>query len=288
MLHVSTDLFQTLALALLVVILLVLLMILTVLSRIRSAMPGTQTSSEQADSSDEPADRAQETVVAAAEPAIEDVAAATVSEPAASGHLTTGEPIVTSPTEPVSTASGSTSTASRDVYEPTSATASDEGHSLEGAAGAVTEGDADPQEQPFERDGRWYFRRGEELLVYDETAAQWIQAEGPRSVEPAGTFGASTGSYGATDDESTSSVTHTETMGSETSSAGSGWGAGAAALESDQPEETAPDSHTAATEEHTEIGQPAPAPADFWRCPSCGAINGSTAPTCRMCFTARP
>ncbi|HYP22470.1 MAG TPA: hypothetical protein VEV43_02755, partial [Actinomycetota bacterium] len=39
-----------------------------------------------------------------------------------------------------------------------------------GGGGAVTERAAsaedDPQEQPFERDGRWWFRRGDELLVY--------------------------------------------------------------------------------------------------------------------------
>jgi hypothetical protein len=29
-------------------------------------------------------------------------------------------------------------------------------------------------------------------------------------------------------------------------------------------------------------------PAGFWKCPSCGAINGSTATTCRMCFAPRP
>lgn len=26
----------------------------------------------------------------------------------------------------------------------------------------------------------------------------------------------------------------------------------------------------------------------FWKCPTCGAVNGSTAESCRMCFTARP
>jgi hypothetical protein len=25
----------------------------------------------------------------------------------------------------------------------------------------------------------------------------------------------------------------------------------------------------------------------FWKCASCGAINGSTATSCRMCFTPR-
>ena len=28
--------------------------------------------------------------------------------------------------------------------------------------------------------------------------------------------------------------------------------------------------------------------AGHWKCPTCGAVNGSTATSCRMCFTARP
>ena len=31
-----------------------------------------------------------------------------------------------------------------------------------------------------------------------------------------------------------------------------------------------------------------PEAAGFWKCPSCGAVNGSTATSCRMCFAARP
>lgn len=34
--------------------------------------------------------------------------------------------------------------------------------------------------------------------------------------------------------------------------------------------------------------EPAASEGGFWKCPSCGAVNGSTATTCRMCFTARP
>ena len=33
-----------------------------------------------------------------------------------------------------------------------------------------------PEEQPFERDGRWLFKRGDELLVYDEQSGQWESA----------------------------------------------------------------------------------------------------------------
>jgi hypothetical protein len=41
------------------------------------------------------------------------------------------------------------------------------------------------------------------------------------------------------------------------------------------------------------VTEPAPAeeqaqPASYWKCPSCGVVNGSTATSCRMCFTARP
>ena len=94
----------------------------------------------------------------------------------------------------------------------------------------------EPQEQPFERDGRWWFRRGSELLVYDESTGQWLPApsgpgEGPSATQPM------------------------PTTISDVSEAGTAQPSG-------------------------EQG--------FWKCPTCGAVNGSTATTCRMCFTARP
>ncbi|MDQ3662342.1 MAG: hypothetical protein M3454_15060 [Actinomycetota bacterium] len=82
-----------------------------------------------------------------------------------------------------------------------------------------------PEEQPFERGGRWWFKRGQELLVYEEQTAQWVPA--PATEIPA------------------------------------------------------------AEPEPGPVGGPA-TQSGFWRCPSCGAINGSTASTCRMCFAARP
>jgi hypothetical protein len=89
-----------------------------------------------------------------------------------------------------------------------------------------------PEEQPIERDGRWWFKRGGELLLYDETTAQWVPAPMPES--PGGN-------------------------------------------------EPADDSNGA------EFGGAAASPqSSFWKCPSCGAVNGSTASTCRMCFAARP
>lgn len=97
-----------------------------------------------------------------------------------------------------------------------------------------------PEEQPFEREGRWWFKRADELLVYDEQSGQW---------EPA-PAGAATGSAAPA-----------------TPQGDTGW-QGA--------------SQPATTE------QPAQDQGSFWKCPSCGAVNGSTASACRMCFTPKP
>ncbi|MFN2524983.1 MAG: Ran-binding zinc finger domain-containing protein [Actinomycetota bacterium] len=103
------------------------------------------------------------------------------------------------------------------------------------ATAAAPAAGAEPQDQPFERDGRWWFRRGTELLVYDEGTGQWVAAP------PGGV-------------------------------AGTGTAAAAG---------------TAAAPSAVLAGEQAGAGA-FWKCPSCGAVNGATATTCRMCFTARP
>jgi hypothetical protein len=94
----------------------------------------------------------------------------------------------------------------------------------------------EPQEQPFERDGRWWFRRGSELLVYDESTGQWLPAQ-------------------------------------------SGPGGG--------PSATQPMPTTISDVSDASTAQPS-GEQGFWKCPTCGAVNGSTATTCRMCFTARP
>ena len=107
----------------------------------------------------------------------------------------------------------------------------------------------EPQDQPFERDGRWFFRRGDELLTYEETTGQWVPADQPAAGPPSPT----STPPATTEDEDTKQF--------ETTPASSG-----------QPGE--------ATSTSTGGG--------FWKCPSCGAVNGSTATTCRMCFTARP
>lgn len=102
----------------------------------------------------------------------------------------------------------------------------------------------DPQEEPFQRDGRWWFRRGDELLLYDETSGQWQPAPDDPSVP------ATVGATGSTGDPA-----------------------------AEPGVQTTPVSTTPATADQV---------ATFWKCPTCGAVNGSTAATCRMCFAARP
>jgi hypothetical protein len=85
---------------------------------------------------------------------------------------------------------------------------------------------AEPQDEPFQRDGRWWFRRGNELLVYDEATGQWQPTAAEAGAAPAAT--------------------------------------------------------TTATQ------APVAASGAGWKCANCGAINGSTATSCRMCFTVRP
>lgn len=101
-----------------------------------------------------------------------------------------------------------------------------------GSTGPTLRGD-EPEEQPFERDGRWWFKRGGELLVYDEGTGQWVTPQ--------------QGGGGGGSAMSTATGTSTfGTAGVATADAGEGW-----------------------------------------KCSSCGAVNGSTATTCRMCFSPR-
>lgn len=96
---------------------------------------------------------------------------------------------------------------------------------------------AEPNDQPFEKDGRWWYQRGTELLVYDEQAAQWVPAP---------------------EESATTAAAPVSTM---------------APAATTTPEVVAP-----------LTGEPAGA---GWKCSSCGAVNGSTATSCRMCFAAR-
>ena len=111
-------------------------------------------------------------------------------------------------------------------------------------AAATTSFEDAPEEQPFEREGRWWFKRGGELLVYDEQSGQWEPA--PAISGPTSAVAPATG----------------VDSGSEQSSA-------QAASQADS-------------------AQSAQDPGSFWKCTSCGAVNGSTATSCRMCFAPKP
>ena len=127
----------------------------------------------------------------------------------------------------------------------------------EPAAEAQPATQAPASDQPFEKDGRWFFRRGDELLVYEESTGQWLPADHVTSTVMAATAEASR------QEEATEQLDR-----ADLAAAG-------------EPESETPDPLESTTP------QPA-ASGGFWKCPSCGAVNGSTAGTCRMCFTARP
>lgn len=194
--EIDTDLFQVLALALLFLTLLTLLAALSILSGIKRSLStgGRGTTSEPAPEADPgyspPA-------AAAYEPAYTAPAAATTPE-VSTGFVSVAEAVPAA-------ASGAAATPS---------------------TSAGLRGD-EPEEQPFERDGRWWFKRGGELLVYDEGTGQWVAAPG--------------GAAGAGDTQSFATTT---------------------------------------TATSTDVGE-------GWKCSSCGAINGSTATSCRMCFAPR-
>jgi hypothetical protein len=187
---IDTELFQVLALALLFLTLITLLAALSVLSGIKKELTSGSRS-----------------------PAVAPAPAAVASSYDYSPTPAAYEPAYTAPA--ATTAEASTGFVSvADAVTPLA------------AAGAGLRGD-EPEEQPFERDGRWWFKRGGELLVYDEGTGQWVAAPGGAS-----------------------------------SAAGAG----------------ATQTLTAPTATDTGEG---------WKCSSCGAVNGSTATSCRMCFAPR-
>lgn len=201
---IDTDLFQVLALALLFLSLLSLLAALSVLSGIKKKL-------DARDSFDSPASTPQ--AVYQPEPV------ATAYTPAATY---TAPAVTQAPQETQEVSTGFVSMAEAAPAEPATSA----------AAAPALRGD-EPEEQPFERDGRWWFKRGGELLVYDEGTGQWVAAGSA----------AATGSLGS---PVAGAATGVQIPLVTTGDAGEGW-----------------------------------------KCSSCGAVNGSTATSCRMCFAPR-
>jgi hypothetical protein len=198
---IDTDIFQIATLVLLLLALVVSLVTLSGLGKIRKQMESEPTGSGAAAG---PAT----TSAASAEPVAESAPAAGQARPAATAH-------------PLEEASYGGAAAQPAAAQPAAA---------QPAAAQPAGVGSEPQDQPFERDGRWWFRRGDELLVYDESTGQWQPTEAGGEAAPGGTA----------------------------------------------PMPAAGDVATG-----TEVG-------GHWKCPTCGAVNGSTADSCRMCFTPRP
>lgn len=238
----SDDVFQLLSIGLGLLALVLLLLVWSSVNRLRRSLESgtTQTSagawtgtaaedtsswqSATAPTTSEPAPAAEAVGATSTEPT--PAAANTGTAVAAAGPATTG----------------GGAAAAESVQEPAATAAPG---ATTGAAGTAAAGTAqaedEPQEQPFERDGRWYFRRGDELLIYEEQTGQWVpapEASAGGGASPVAAQSAATGAVGG--------------------------GATVAAQT-----------------------QTAAATGSFWKCPSCGAVNGSTAESCRMCFTAR-
>ena len=225
---IDSDLFQLITLALLAITLLVLLLVLSAVGRVRKAVEslrsaGPPATGDQADERGQetptPARERDEAPRGAAEPEERDEAVAAYASPGAAEEPARAQ-------EPAE---------AREPAEAGSASAAP--HDEPAGATAQPAPEEEPQEQPFERDGRWWFKRGDELLVYDEGTGQWV---------PAPTTGGSV-----------------------------------AASSSERGTQTAELGGAAGQQTGGEAG-------GLWKCPSCGATNGSTATTCRMCFAARP
>lgn len=308
--EIDRDLFQVLALALLLIAVLVLLAMLSALSRVNKLLQ-QQLTELKARSTDQPPevatsatefvgdedfpDVASDSVIEdeanllESSPGLDEAAAEEQDEPvppevahqepaleapahdefAASSEpaSTSSEPGLVGGVDPFTGESAEVSSTPAEESDPFgaqpvgAANALDEEHPFE--TGAADSGTAagEEEEQPFEKDGRWYFKRDEELLVYDESTGDWVGAE-PTEVaaEPTSSAGAASG----ISDTSGSAVSDGSTTDTEQFDA----------IES--------------LDTGSEAAQEPAAAGGFWKCPSCGAVNGSTASTCRMCFAARP
>jgi hypothetical protein len=211
--EIGTDVFQGLALLLMLVTIIVLVAVLSTLNAIRKQLDASpQATANTSAPTLERSTYDYEGSVSTYEPVQTEVPAATTEE-AATGFVSLADAVSAQPEPATSSA------------EPVAGTVA--------AAGATTPGllGDEPEEQPFERDGRWWFKRGAELLVYDEGTGQWV---------------ASAGAGSATPDTTATATFPTTTVTPVEAEAGEGW-----------------------------------------RCSSCGAINGSTATSCRMCFAPR-
>ncbi|MGI8407577.1 MAG: hypothetical protein ACR2L3_03615 [Actinomycetota bacterium] len=272
MLELDSDLFQTAVLGLLVLSLLFLLLVLNTLSKIRKTLEdalsrsgiGDITSPQAADqpsaaSLGAPAASSTEAAwggAAAAAPAVGTVAGesgswAAPAETAGSGIGETGtwaDPTAGAGAGETGTWAAPAETAAAPVQAQTFESQPAAG-SIQAAPTQAAPNPGDmPEEQPVEHEGRWWFKRGSELLIYDESTGQWGPAPQVTGDPTGGMAAGSPGSVG-------SAYSAFKDLGEATSKPEPAAGGGAAGES-----------------------------AGFWKCTSCGAVNGTTAESCRMCF----
>jgi hypothetical protein len=238
----STELFQILAVVLLAVVAALLALVLGALGHVRKAIIEARPSASPQSATGRSVALTGEQAVApvGTTPRVAEAASPRAAqEPGASASPGGGER-ASSTGDELTVETGAASRTAAEEPQPSShgAQATDDELSIE---------DDEPQEQPFERDGRWWFRRGDELLVYEEQTGQWMPAPG------GGQSSSASASASAEQEAAWSASTQVRTATLSEPSRGS-----------------------------------VEASGSFWKCPSCGAVNGSTATSCRMCFSARP
>jgi len=128
---------------------------------------------------------------------------------------------------------------------------------------ASEESEPEPEEKPFQRDGRWWFRRDDELLVYDEASGEWLPG----------------------DDGASPFLITTDHAPAAADATSPGLSRGTASVATREREDV-PEEGVGRFAEG-DVTEQVSAPS-FWKCATCGAVNGSTGTTCRMCFAARP
>lgn len=180
MLELGNDLFQTVVLGLLLVSLLVLLLLLNNLAKIKRTLEEGLARSQVGDITSIAASETPHTHEAhgashhlapesgATEPAWSSGATGGAGGGAAASSVWEQ----TASASPVATAA----TPAQQTAEPQAA---------HGVSAGPNPADM-PEEQPVEHEGRWWFKRGGEILLYDEGTGQW----GP-APEPAAAFSAS-------------------------------------------------------------------------------------------------
>lgn len=278
----STDLFQALTLGLLVIVILALLVVVSMLGKVRAAL---ETRLVRAEPEPERSDSS-----TGEEPATVDAAVAEVAGTDAGPSTEEAQPMD-------SQASGAEARPLSDdgETEPEITT----------SAGASLGGDDHDSERPFERGGRWYFRRAGELLVYEEGTGEWVPAP-EEAATPRPAIRRQVAAVEASNEPPVAGASEERpedgsTTGPSTSFAGQPLSAaeeqveslgevgpveeGAVATSFEEPGGGTVDLDEAATVAEDPAGR---AGETFWKCASCGAINGSTATSCRMCFAARP